>query len=416
MPAFLTHWYVLIETARRSQDAGSDLGSLIIDRASLSQRLHGATPLPLPPVTPPAGAVWQTGPLPRLEYSFLPGRDISAMAFLGALAPDIPGYQPAFLSARLQGRELQPATSRSRVRDVPWHQLLHTRRSGDFLLAFLEAIAAIPSPALRSQALAFAMGYLTHIATDLALTPYLNALTSAYPRQNSKQTPFTPRGARFYTELLLDEMLATRDFGFELYHWFRSPWHNYVEPALSLMLGEGTLTTQVLDLLVSTAEATYGLQGSVLRADFAHGLHHLRRYLAGHGLFWQLTLNARLRRGREHTADPIALTLANQQREPGVTLLNDVLRYALRLSERLCRRAISYYASLRNSSASASERGQRYELLREDLRNWDLINGYTLEVSFDQEVSLRLLHNWLHFAGLWDQEQDSPPENILNLA
>ncbi len=31
MPAFLTHWHVLIETARRSQDAGSDLGSLIID-------------------------------------------------------------------------------------------------------------------------------------------------------------------------------------------------------------------------------------------------------------------------------------------------------------------------------------------------------------------------------------------------
>src|SRR5436305_1245687 len=33
MPAFLTHWYVLIETARRSQDVGSNLGSLTTDIA-----------------------------------------------------------------------------------------------------------------------------------------------------------------------------------------------------------------------------------------------------------------------------------------------------------------------------------------------------------------------------------------------
>jgi hypothetical protein len=89
MLAFLTHWRVLIETARRSQDAGSDLGSLIMDTAALRHRLRG---LPMPPQTTPAGAVWHTGPLPEIDYRF-PGSDISSMAYLGALAPDIAGFR-----------------------------------------------------------------------------------------------------------------------------------------------------------------------------------------------------------------------------------------------------------------------------------------------------------------------------------
>ncbi|HEU5378153.1 MAG TPA: hypothetical protein VFV38_22255, partial [Ktedonobacteraceae bacterium] len=89
MPAFLTHWRILIETASQSQDAGSDLGSLIIDAAMLRRRAHGWS---TPPQTTAAGAVWDTGPLPEIDFRF-PGSDISAMAFLGALAPDIMYYQ-----------------------------------------------------------------------------------------------------------------------------------------------------------------------------------------------------------------------------------------------------------------------------------------------------------------------------------
>src|SRR5207302_1297264 len=80
MPAFLTHWHVLIETAKRSRDAGNDLGSLIIDASALRRR---AQEWITPPETPPAGAVWDTGPLPGINFIF-PGSDISAMAYLGA--------------------------------------------------------------------------------------------------------------------------------------------------------------------------------------------------------------------------------------------------------------------------------------------------------------------------------------------
>src|SRR5207248_10554199 len=102
MPAFLTHWHVLIETAKRSQDAGNDLGSLIVDASALRRRVQGWI---TPPATPPAGAVWDTGPLPSIDFSFL-GSDISAMAYLGALAPDISCFQNCnFMKKRLGCRQ-----------------------------------------------------------------------------------------------------------------------------------------------------------------------------------------------------------------------------------------------------------------------------------------------------------------------
>src|SRR5205823_12326841 len=99
MPAFLTHWRVLIETAKRSQDAGNDLGSLIIDTSALRRHAHGSS---MPPQTHPTGAVWDTGPLPRISFTF-PGSDISAMAYLGALAPDIPSFQRHHFKRKISG-------------------------------------------------------------------------------------------------------------------------------------------------------------------------------------------------------------------------------------------------------------------------------------------------------------------------
>src|SRR5712692_5372948 len=161
MPAFLTHWHVLIETARRSQDAGSDLGSLIIDASAMHRRTQGWV---TPPQTTPTGAVWDTGPLPQIDFRF-PGSDLSAMAYLGALAPDIPYYQGNNFQQKLadQHPQRQRYQLSATDSDVQWADWLHSNHSGDVLLAFLESIANVPSPALRSLALAFAMGYVSHI-------------------------------------------------------------------------------------------------------------------------------------------------------------------------------------------------------------------------------------------------------------
>ncbi len=404
MPAFLTHWRVLIETARRSQDAGSDLGSLISDTASLFRRVQGVTPAPQ---TTPAGAVWYAGPLPRIDFRF-PGSDISAMAYLGALAPDITTYQRGHFRDRISDRfwrksfDVQQTTSS----DIQWATLLHTNRSSDLLLALLELIAVIPSPALRSQALAFAMGYLSHIATDLALSPCINALASVY---QPKDIPglFTPLGMRFYVELCLDEYVAATYFAYNRYGWVRQPWGGYIEPVAQELHAPTTFTAQVLDLLSAAAQVTYSLseeQSNLFRAAHLAGLKRLRLYLAGRGTFRWFALNARL---RKRTGDPIIATIEAHRHMDGVVTFEEAIAYAIRLSERLCRRAISYYASLRNTQATASERNQRRVALCDDLRNWDLSTGYTLEVSFEQEVTLRFLHNWIHFADLWNSEPSS---------
>jgi hypothetical protein len=97
-------------------------------------------------------------------------------------------------------------------------------------------------------------------------------------------------------------------------------------------------------------------------------------------------------------------TIAGNDPEQAMVSLEAVLSYATRLSELLCRRAISYYSALRNVQASASERSSRRAALRDVLRNWNLDTGYTMDMTFDEEVTLRLLHNWAHFVDLWEIE------------
>ncbi|HYU72421.1 MAG TPA: zinc dependent phospholipase C family protein [Ktedonobacteraceae bacterium] len=404
MPAFLTHWHVLIETAKRSRDAGNDLGSLIIDASALRRRAQGWI---TPPATPPAGAVWDTGPLPGINFIF-PGSDISAMAYLGALAPDISYFQKGnfkkkILDYRRQNRFNPPPSIGN---GVPWADLLHFNRSGDVLLAFLEHTAHIPSPALRSQALAFAMGYLSHIATDIALNPCINALAGAY-HSNDLPGMFVPLDMHFYVELCLDEYIAYTYFDRSLYNWIHQPWDQYIEPVALACADPSSLSAQVLDLLTDAAEVIYGLteeQSKNFRQDYQVGLQRLRSYLAGSGVFRFLTFNVLARRRR---GDPIIARIAEDLHDPATLNFEQAITYAIHLSEHLCRRAIAYYAALRNTTATASERSRRRSALCEDLRNWNLDTGYAMDITFDEQVTIRLIHNWVHFARLWENENES---------
>lgn len=408
MPAFLTHWRVLIETARRAQHAGSDLDSLIIDASVLRRRLHG---LPAPHTPPPAGAVWNTGPLPELDFEF-PGSDISAMAYLGALAPDITSYQKGHFHNKMSGLDKQErATLQPHIATTSWHTLFHTNRSSDLLITFLEQIARVSSPALRSQALAFAMGYLTHIATDIALNPWINVLAGMYQGMHIAGQ-LAPMGLHFYSELCLDEYYARTFFERELYSVGSQPWQGYIEPAARSIINAHGISTQVIELFVQAAKITYGLnekQTADLQHDFRAGLKRLHAYVAGRGIFRLLALNIRFRR---RNADPIINTIAQQQPQPGVTTSADVINYALNISVHLCKETMHYYTELRHNPEAVMEHERIKETLRGELRNWDLQTGYALEVSFDEEITVRLLHNWLHFADLWERSlADIPSES-----
>ena len=383
MPAFLTHWRVLIETAQRSQDAGSDLGSLIMDTTQLQRRLRGLT---TQPQTTPAGAIWHTGPLAGVNAPY-PGSDIAAMAYLGALGPDIPGM----------GKKMK---DQARFKENRWELLLHSNCTGDLLIALLEYIADIPSPALRSQALAFAMGYVTHIATDIALHPYIHALSCVHPGGQ-------PGVQHELIEQQLDEHLAEHYFGHQRFSWFYQPWEQYVLPAISELRTNNSISSQLLTLLGNAAEATYHLteaESNKFQQDYSKGLERLSNFLAGRGRFRWQTLAKSWKRPEEPKEELFKIGRSKKP-EPDRVNIEETLTYAVRLSELLCRKAISYYASLRNTQASAQERKQRRTQLKDKLRNWDLANGYTIEVLFEEEITVRFLHNWIHFADLWENER-----------
>ncbi len=393
MPAFLTHWRILIETARRSQDAGSDLGSLITDAAALRRRAHGWS---TPPQTTPAGAVWDTGPLPEIDFRF-PGSNISSMAFLGALAPDVMDYHRRYFREKLT--DTRPRKTPQARHPLQWSDLFHCSHSGDILVMFLEQIALVPSPALRSQALAFALGYVSHIATDIALNPWIDALASRLP-------PHQVPSAHFLVELSLDEYLAPTYFEHPRYSLLRQPWDEYIEPAARNLSQQRMPTAQILQLLASAAEI-YHLgedQTEALPRDFLAGLHGLRIFLAGRGRTRLLTLLARQRQGEQSLVNRV---LADPHSDEEIIAVEKVLGYAARLSEHLCRRAINYYTALRNPNAEASERSSRRAALNKDLRNWNLRTGYATGDIPDEESAPFALHNWVYFADLWEQAENA---------
>lgn len=400
MPALLTYWRVLIETARHSQDAGSDLGSLIIDATARRRRAHGWSVLPR---TTGTGAVWDTGPQPEIDFRF-PGSDLPAMAFLGALAPDVMYYHRHYLRETLTDTHLHPSQAGpAESRHPPqWSHLFHHAHSGDLPILFLEQVALVPAPALRSQALAFALGYISHIAADLALNPWIHLLAPHLPLHRAP-------GPHVSFELLLDEYLATAYFEHPRYSVFTQPWKNYLEPAARDLCRPGTLTAQIPQLLAGAAEI-YQLEGNqteTLPQDFAAGLRGLRSFLAGHGTARWLTFQA----ARQPIQPAHLRTLLDGTLDDVAAIpFTHILTYATRLSTHLCRLAANYYTALRNATTGAGERATRRAALLRDLRNWDLHTGYAID-----ETEQPALHNWVHFADLWEENiPEAPPAGLLS--
>ncbi|HEU5378654.1 MAG TPA: zinc dependent phospholipase C family protein, partial [Ktedonobacteraceae bacterium] len=277
------------------------------------------------------------------------------------------------------------------TRSSQWSELFHSSHSGDILLMFLEQVALVPSPAVRSQALAFALGYASHIAADLALNPWISALATLLPRQRAAK-------AHSYIELRLDEYLATSYFDHPRYNLLRQPWGAYIEPAARDLQQPGTLAAQILRLLAISAEV-YNLDEQTTEAlpgDFLAGLQGLRLFLAGRGHARWLTLRARQ---RGEPQDLVSQVLAKPQSDAEILALDKVLHYAFRLSTHFCQRALNYYTALRNPQAEASERSTRRAALIHDLRNWNLHTGYDT----GEQEHAQPLHNWVHFADLWEQ-------------
>jgi hypothetical protein len=106
---------------------------------------------------------------------------------------------------------------------------------------------------------------------------------------------------------------------------------------------------------------------------------------------------------RYERQDRLHKTLEELQKEAQSAPVDQVLAYATRLSEHLCRQAISYYTALRTPSAQASERSSQRATLHSDLRDWNLLTGYACADENAAEPPSSPLHNWTYFRGFWEQ-------------
>src|SRR5258708_11422327 len=346
MLRFLSRGWLCSKRVMCGQVAGTRLGGLIMNTSSSARRASGPT---RPPLTPPAGAVWDTGRLTLIDFTF-PGSDISAMTYLGAMAPDVCYFLGDYFRKRIGGdRQGYRSPSQSTASDpISWADLLHYNRSGDVLLTFLEHIAYIPSPALSSHAMAFSMSYLSHIATDIALNPCINALASAY-NADAVAGIFSHLSMHFYVELCLDEYIADRYFKRPLYTWLGQPWVRYIEPVAAQCAISQSIPSRVLELLTNAAEIAYELtetQSQTFHQDYLVGIQRLRKYLAGSGPFRLFTLQAL---NRKRSKAPILASIAALSSKPVTVNFEQVISYAIHVREYLCGQAISYYASLRNT-------------------------------------------------------------------
>lgn len=332
MPALLNHWRVLIETAK-----------------ALGGR---ATPL-------------QTLPHPVLP-PHLPGATLNVWAYLGAHGPDIPYY--AGLPFRTTGRH--------------WADLMHYERTGDLPMRLLESAARLADDAARDVLLAYTLGYVTHVAADIAVHPYVNRVVAA-----NEQEPLSPVlrlvGRHTYFELCMDEVTAQSYFGDHSARLRGAPWHRYL-PART------TVDTTFTEGFSKIFAEVYGLDEAERQAlvrVYVAGMDQLRAFAAGHGSF--RLLFGWLRIGRERR-----LQLVDRQQ------MNACLHLAVRISVRFCLAALAYYEVLRvGAPATAIE--QARAALRADLCDWDLDTGTAPEPAGAGVPGYR--HCWRYFG---EQSED----------
>ena len=373
MPGFLTHWRILLTSA-----------------GDVAARYGGEDPLFSERTTSLA--------LPHLSASAL-GARVPSIAYLGAVGPDLPYLAGSVLRANLLGKRYTGAVSGK----SPWADLLHYNRSGDFLVEVLRMGARSPSPDIQQRALAYVLGYVTHIAGDIVVHPFVNSFAGAYHDQTNPKT-FLSFGMHFWVETCQDAWTARRFFGRRVARIGRQHWDRYLDGAATDL----TLTSEggsLLSLLQKAAQAVYGLDeqaATEFRDEYLAGLKAMTRFLAGSGYYRALYLALRL---TPHVAERFLVqTEATSSPSRELSLEFDtVVAFASRVASRLCRLIVDYFESL-VSRVSADIQEARYEALRADLRNWDLDTGYYLEVApggADHErTRLQLRHSWYHFLDL----------------
>jgi hypothetical protein len=137
---------------------------------------------------------------------------------LGSVGPDLPYYRNVFGTAIGTFFE-ETFNPNSPGIYTGWGDLFHARTPNLFPLKMIETIRKDNDQATETQKLAFALGYLTHVAADQHIHPHVNAYAGPYYASGVNRK--NHRTLEVYEDILVYEMKSGKKFFSEDFlSWF----------------------------------------------------------------------------------------------------------------------------------------------------------------------------------------------------
>jgi hypothetical protein len=297
---------------------------------------------------------------------------ISQFAFLGAVFPDVPYYYEDTKSAA---------------------DLFHYNRAGTFAIKLADYAKGKPAGSdSRNRLMAFALGFISHIAGDVVCHPYINTIAGAYWNQ---AVPFidtavsgTEVAMHMMTEVHQDSWLAKNYFGLKDLSstgtW--KSWSDFLDDlGLGYLARRTKETSELFGNIINCFSEVYGRK---LKEDDL--------WTAGNRFFETLDV------GYDTAVFPMpddpSESLVNYEHRGND--YNFYLGKAQDLSKALCRKTLDY------NNGGQKEKDQ----LIKYLKDWNLDTGYCINVyalptpptTAIKSIHVRYEHTWCNNYGLYD--------------
>jgi hypothetical protein len=311
---------------------------------------------------------------------------ISQYAFLGAVFPDLPYYNPP--SEKFLRGGMNKGTSFAA-------NLFHYNMSGTYAIKLIDYAKGKHGRASAERLMAFILGFISHIACDIVCHPYINTIAGSYwsqavPFIDKIDVPILPikEGKvhmHMMTETHQDAWLAINYFGLDDLSStgaFKS-WSDFIND-LSL----GILIPYRKDDM----EALYNDVCNCFKEVYGENLDDDDLWTASNRIFE--SLDGSYDRALFPFPDKPSMNLVNYRNRDHDYW--DYLNRAFTLSKVLCEKAIDYY--------NGGDK-QKKELINY-LKNWNLDMGYCISIETTtkgekiESIHIKLEHCWCQNYGL----------------
>jgi len=309
---------------------------------------------------------------------------ISQYAYLGAVFPDLPYYNPDKTGFAAD--------------------LFHYNMSSTFAIKLIDYAKGKGENEAGKRLMAFILGFISHIACDVVCHPYINTIAGAYwsqpvPFIDEIDIPLLPikEGKvhmHMMTEAHQDAWLAINYFGLDDLSSTGAlkSWSDFIDD-LSL----GVLVSYRNDDM----EALYNDVCNCFKEVYGENLDDDDLWTASNRIFE--SLDGSYDRALFPFPDKPSMNLVNYRNRDHDYY--DYLKRAFRLSKALCKKAIEYYKAPDPAT-------QEKKVLKEYLKDWNLDMGYHINVYTEpknaemESIHIRYEHSWCHNYGLYDLKED----------